>query len=196
MSRNIEALPVQTADETQDRFAPRGARPIVRRFPARDFFRTQLVHQNFCALGIDAERNFVGVVQCASIQSAEICTQISGATGEHKRYIDSAGNRNPGTAAGFCSIHRQFFTLSNQGSVTGGHRCRSKSGIKVAAAPGDESGITKPQAQAAKGDFKSGSRLVVADEQIRHAQRVRIERAAKRDAELSQTGATKVLDTR
>jgi hypothetical protein len=65
--------------------------------------------------------------------------------------------------------------------------------IEFAAAPSHDSLVIKAQLQTAECNFESSRALVVANEQIRHAQCKRIQRAACRNARLAKTSAAKIL---
>jgi hypothetical protein len=71
---------------------------------------------------------------------------------------------------------------------------RSNSHFEVTAAPGDSSFILKAQLQAAKRDFEPGRIFIISNEQVRYAQRKRIECAAGGNTELSKAGAPQILD--
>src|SRR6202011_2121608 len=86
----VEAVPIDAADETQSRLALGGARPIMRRFPVRDFFFAECANQNFCTFRIPAEWKCVAVAQRATIEAAKICPYIGGPTAEHNRHVDFA----------------------------------------------------------------------------------------------------------
>ena len=94
-----KAIGIRTAKVTQDRNPPRGARPIVRWFPTRDLFGSQLFDQNFCARQIFAERKFLAIAHRPPFYATESSPQIPGSTTEYRGHIDSAGNREPGAAS-------------------------------------------------------------------------------------------------
>ena len=67
------------------------------------------------------------------------------------------------------------------------HRLCANVRFEFAAAPNNNSIVGESKPQSAESNFETGSRFIIASEQVRHSQSVRIERAAERNAELAKT---------
>src|ERR1700693_4260913 len=80
--------------------------------------------------------------------------------------------------------------------MASGQRCRSNAHIEFASAPGYDSFIGESQLQTPKCNLKSSHDFIIANEKICHAQRVRIECAARRDAEFAKAKPPEVLHAR
>src|SRR5207249_5849479 len=85
---------------------------------------------------------------------------------------------------------------AHKSRMAGKERSRTNAGVKVAAAPNHDAIVRKSKPQAAKGNFKTCCRFIVAGEQICYAHRVWVEGAPQRDAELPKSGASQILNTR
>ena len=162
--RSVEAILIGADNEPQDRLALRWARPIVRRFPTRDSLVAQSLEQNHCAFRILAERKFVTVVEWTAIESAEVSSQISGATAKNNRHVDAAGNGEPGATSGLWSINDQLFACACEEGVTRRDRDGVDAHFEFSAAPGGDPILAEPQMQTAERYLESSSRFIIADE--------------------------------
>src|SRR4051794_25155837 len=73
---------------------------------------------------------------------------------------------------------------------------RTNPRFEIAATPNDDSLVGKAKPQTSESDLEAGGRLIVAGEQIRYPQRMRIECAAQRNAEFPKTGPSQILNAR
>jgi hypothetical protein len=87
----------------------------------------------------------------------------------------------------------QFITTLQMRNMPGRQCPRSNLHVKFATAPCDDSLVLKPQLQTAERDFEPGGVFIVSNEQIRYAQRKRIERAAGRNTKLAKARAAYIL---
>jgi hypothetical protein len=86
------------------------------------------------------------------------------------RYVDPAGNREPGAATELGQPKLQRLAGVNKAGVAGRQRRRPKAHIELAAAPRDDPLILESQLQTAECDFEPGRACIIADEEISHAQ--------------------------
>ena len=122
-----------------------------------------------------------------------MAAQIGRATAENHRQVDPAGNRQPRARAILGRDHDQFLPIWNNGGTTGAHLHAAGADVKRAARPGDEALIVKAELETAKRDLDPRRRDFVADEEVRHRQRIRIERATGRNADGAESAAAEVL---
>jgi hypothetical protein len=111
----------------------------------------------------------IAITQRPALESAEIGTQLGGATVENNWNIDSARDRNPASASNLSAAKFQFVTSLNMGDMAGWQWPRSNLHLKFAAAPCYASLIFKSQLQTAQCDFEPGDAFIISNQQIRYA---------------------------
>ena len=80
--------------------------------------------------------------------------------------------------------------------MSGGNQTRSNLDIVIAAAPANDTLIIEAHPNVSVCDFQSGGVFFISSQQISDSQRMTIERATARNAELTKPDPAKILDSR
>ena len=133
-------------------------------------------------------------LQRSAFEAAEHCAKIRAAAVENERHIEPAGNCQVRAAAGSRCAECDGRVFANRDRPPKRDRCAIDCRRKIAAANRHQRIAVEPQRGALQCCFKHGSAIGVADENIGHAGRESVHRAADADAVLLITAAAEVLN--
>ncbi len=131
-----------------------------------------------------ADRQRVALLQTSALVAADRAERIRRAAAEHDGHVDAARDREIRTRALLHVVERQRAARADTQRDVARLRRAVDARRHLGARHRDQRVAAKQQLRAEQRAFEDGRVLVVADEQVRRAQRELIERAGRRDADV------------
>src|SRR6185437_344917 len=125
-----------------------------------------------------ANAQAVAGAQCTPLQASERRAHVGAATPEHRRHVDSSGHGEVRAAPESRLAEAQRGSWCDSGRLPGWQRRTVDRRLEIGTAQRNERGFFEGERRPDQRRFDRGERIVVADEQIRDAQRDAIHRAA------------------
>ena len=143
-----------------------------------------------------ADGQRVALADRAALEAADHAQRVGRAAAEDDRDVDAPGHGDVGARAGAQEVEGQHLTGLDGQRRPAGLLLAVELERQVGAGDGDHGVLLELERRPAERGLEHGRALVVADEQVRGAERVVVERAGGRHAEVVEPEAPGVLDGR